>query len=221
VAHEFIERLERENKALPTVTKARWVLGLLSAIEHRPVAGIEPYELLAILKPIEAGGRHETARRVRAFASRVFRYAIATTRARYNPASDLAGALVAPQVRHHAAILDGVALGGLLRAIEGFEGQPSTRLALRLAPHVFVRPGELRQAEWSEFDLEASVWRIPGGRTKMRREHVVPLSRQAVTILKEARLISAGSRYVFPGIGSSARPMSENTLNAALRRLSG
>jgi integrase len=122
-------------------------------------------------------------------------------------------------VKHHAAIIDPMGVGALMRAIDGFDGQPVTQWALRLAPHVFVRPGELRQAEWSEIDLDAAVWRIPASRMKMNREHAVPLSAQAVAILKEAKGITGAGRFVFPSIRTPKRPMSENTLNAALRRL--
>ena len=155
---------------------------------------------------------------MRAFASRVFRYGVATASCKRDVAADLIGALTAPTVKHHAAIVDPVKLGALLRAIEGYDGQPGTRHALRLAPHVFVRPGELRQAEWDEFDLDAAIWRIPASRTKMRKEHIVPLSRQAVAILDEAGKVSSGCRLVFPGLRSPARPISENTFNASLRR---
>jgi integrase len=153
------------------------------------------------------------------FASRVFRYAVATTRAKRDVAADLKGALIAPKVKHHSAIIDPKGVGELMRAIEGFAGHPTTIWALRLAPHVFVRPGELRHAEWAEIDLEAAVWRIPAARMKMRREHVVPLSTQAVAILKEAQKLKGSGRLVFPSIRTPLRPMSENTLNAALRRL--
>ena len=220
VADEYIERREREGLKDVTTTKARWLLSLLEpGIGARPIADIEAFELLAILKKVEKSGRHETAKRLLAFAGRVFRYGVATTRARRNVAADLQGALMSPKVKHHAAIIDPQGVGGLLRAIEGFEGQPTTRWALQLAPHVFVRPGELRQAEWSEIDLEAAVWRIPASRMKMNREHVVPLSTHAVAILKAAAEFTGGGRYVFPSIRTPLRPMSENTLNAALRRM--
>ena len=220
IADEFIAKTEREGRARATLSKARWFLSLLEpAIGDRPIAEIEAYELLAVLKTIEAAGHHETASRLLSFAGRVFRYGVATTRVRSNPAADLRGALVTPTVKHHAAILDPAAFGGLLRAIDGFEGQPATKLALRLAPHVYVRPGELRQAEWSEFDLAAAVWRIPASRMKMRREHAVPLSRQAIAILNEAKPLTGSGRFVFPSIRSLHRPMSENTINAALRRM--
>lgn len=220
IAEELIAKRDREGLKDVTTGKARWLLSLLFAqIGDRPVAEIEPYELLDALKKVEASGRLETAKRMLAFASRVFRYAVATTRAKRNIAADLQGALIAPKTKHHAAIIDAKGVGALLRAIEGFDGQPVTMWALRLAPHVFVRPGELRQAEWSEIDLDAAVWRIPGRRMKMKKEHVVPLSIQALAILREAQGLTGGGQFVFPGQRTPKRPMSENTLNAALRRL--
>ena len=220
VADELIDKREQEGLKEITTGKARWLLSQLEpAIGQRPIADIEPYELLAILKKVELSGRHETAKRLLAFSGRVFRFAVATTRARRNIAADLQGALVSPKVKHHAAIIDPKGVGALLRAIDGFDGQPTTLWALQLAPHVFVRPGELRQAEWSEIDLDAAVWRIPGARMKMNREHVVPLSTQAVAILKTAGELTGDGRYVFPSVRTSRRPMSENTLNAALRRM--
>lgn len=220
IAEELIAKREREGLKEITTSKAQWLLSLLAAdLGRRPIAEIEPFEMLAVLKKIEASGRLETAKRLMAFAGRVFRYAVATARAKRNVAADLRGALVAPTVKNHAAIVDPAAVGALLRAIHGFEGQPVTIWALRLAPHVFVRPGELRQAEWAEIDLDAAVWRIPAHRMKMKREHVVPLSRQSVAILTEAKGITGHGKFVFPGQRTPKRPMSENTLNAALRRL--
>ncbi len=220
VANELIDKREREGLKDITTGKARWLLSLLEAqLGERPIGEIEPYELLAALKKVESSGRLETAKRLLAFASRVFRYAVATARAKRDIAADLQGALTAPKVKHHAAIIDPKGVGALLRAIDGFDGQPVTLWALKLAPHVFVRPGELRQAEWAEIDLEAALWRIPASRMKMKREHVVPLSAQAVAILTEASGFTGGGRFVFPGQRTPRRPMSENTLNAALRRL--
>jgi integrase len=220
VAEEFVAKREREGLKDITTAKARWLLAILEpAIGNRPIGEIEPYEILAVLKRIELSGRYETAKRLLAFSSRIFRYAVATTRAKRNIAADLQGALISPKVKHHAAILDPAGVGALLRAIDGLDGHPTTRWALRLAPQVFVRPGELRMAEWAEIDLDAAVWRIPGSRMKMNREHAVPLSPQAVAILKEAQALTGGGRYVFPSVRTSQRPMSENTLNAALRRL--
>lgn len=220
VADEYIQKCEREGRADVTVSKARWLLSLLEpALGTRPVDQISPAELLVALKKVEARGHLETARRMRSFASRVFRYAVATSRAAADPAAALRGALVAPITTHHAAILDARGVGALLRAIDGYDGQPMTQLALQLAPHVFVRPGELRQAEWSEIDLEAAVWKIAASKMKMRKPHMVPLSRQAIEILAKTQAITSRHRYVFASLYPGNRPMSENTINAALRRL--
>ncbi len=220
VADEYITKREREGIAAVTVTKARWLLRLLAVkIGNRPIAEITAPELLTALRAVESQDKLETARRMRSFAGRVFRYGLATGRCERNVAADLLGALTAPTVTHRAAILKPAAVGALLRAIEGYTGQPSTALALRLAPHVFVRPGELRHAEWQEVDFDRSVWIIPGTKMKMGEEHRVPLSRQAVAILREARQFSAGEGYIFPSLSSAKRPISENTLNGALRRL--
>ena len=187
VALEYIEKAEREGRAAPTISKLRWALEwLMPGIGHRPVDQIEPHELLGVLKRLEGTGRLETAKRTRALASRVFRYAVATARAKSDPAALLRGAIAAPRPQHLAAIIDNKRAGDLLRAIDVYPGYPLTRLALKLSPHVFVRPGELRQAEWTEFDLDAAVWRIPAARMKRRREHAVPLSRQAIEILKSS-----------------------------------
>jgi integrase len=149
----------------------------------------------------------------------VFRYAIATGRAERNPAADLKGALAPVRVKHHASLIDAVAVGNLLRALEDYQGSFVTRAALRLAPLVFVRPGELRRAEWAEFNLDGAEWRIPAAKMKMRSPHIVPLSRQALAILNELHPLTGGGRYLFSGERTRERPMSENTVNAALRRL--
>ena len=220
VAEEVIAKLEREGRAHATLTKRRWLLDFaFPAFGDRPVAEITARELLALLRQIEGRGLYETARRLRSTCGMVFRYAIATGRAERDPSMDLRGALTTPQVSHRATIVDPIAIGALLRAIDGFDGQPTTHAALRLAPYVFVRPGELRQAEWAEFDLDGAVWSIPAKKMKMRRPHRVPLARQAVAILQELREITGGGRWLFPSVRTFARPISENTLNAALRRL--
>ncbi len=220
IALEFSEKLEREGVAKATrIRNDRCVKQLETDLGKRPVSEIEPFEVLAALKKYERRGLHETAKRLRAFASRVFRYAIVSGRARHNPAADLGDALISPKIKHMAAIVDPVALGGLLRSIETFDRYITTTLALRLTPHLFVRPGELRHMEWSEIDFDGKVWRIPAAKMKMRNEHVVPLSHQALTILEETKAISHNSKYVFPSIRTGARPMSENTINVALRRL--
>jgi len=220
VAEELIVKREAEGVSAVTTAKARWLLARFGdAFSRRPVADIEPIELLAVLKSIERRGQLETAGRARAFAGRVFRFAIATARANRDIAADLRGALTAPKVKHRAAIIEPKAVGGLLRAIEGFDGQPSTVYALRLAPHVFARPGELRHMEKSELDLERAVWRIPAEKMKMRSGHEVPLSTQALSIIGDALAVSGNGAYVFPAISNLRRPLSENTLNGALRRL--
>ena len=218
VADEFIDKQRREGRAEATLKKSCWHLDRLDKLHTRPIAEIEAFELLAILKKLENRGNLEAARQIRSFASRVFRYGVATTRCKRDIAADLIGALIAPKVKHHAAIVDPVQVGGLLRAIEGYRGQPSTRHALRLAPHVFVRPGELRLAEWAEIDFDTAVWTIPACRTKMRKEHHVPLTLQSIAILRDVEKITGGGMLVFPGL-QGGRPISENTFNAALRRL--
>jgi len=188
-------------------------------IGARPVGGITAPELLAVLRRIEARGRLETAHRAHQNCGAVFRYAVATGRAERDPSGDLRGALPPASKRHHAAVIDPKAIADLLRVLDGYTGSFVTACALRLAPLVFVRPGELRRAEWAEIDLDAAEWRIPAAKMKMRALHVVPLADQALAILRELRPLTGRGRYVFPGARSTDRPMSENTVNAALRRL--
>jgi integrase len=220
VAAELLEKKKREGKASATIGKREWLYGYASAdLAARPVADITAPEVLAVLRKVEAKGLTETAHRLRSAIGEVFRYAIATGRATHDPTQALRGALAAHTAKHRAAILDAKALGALLRAIEGFEGQPTTVAALKLMALLFPRPGELRQAEWSEFDLDAAVWSIPASRAKMRREHRVPLPRQALAILDGLKPLTGHSCFVLPHISDPRRCMSENTLNAALRRM--
>ncbi len=220
VAGELVAKLEREGLAPVTLAKKRWLLDFAyPSIGDRPVDKIAAPELLAVFRRVEARGRYETARRLRSTCGMVFRYAIATGRAERDISVDLRGALTTPKVTHRAAIVDPAGIGGLLRAIDGYDGLLVTKLALRLAPLVFVRPGELRQAEWAEVDLEGSEWRIAASKMKMRRPHRVPLSRQAVAIIRGLQAITGGGRWLFPSVRTTTRPISENTLNAALRRL--
>ncbi|MBN8808283.1 MAG: tyrosine-type recombinase/integrase [Sphingomonas sp.] len=220
VADEWLVKVEREGRSAVTMKKLRWLLDFINAsIGKRPVASITAQELLATLRPMESRGRYQTAKRLRSTCSQVFRYAIATARAERDVAADLRGALIAPQPVHRAAITTSHEVGGLLRAIETFEGHPNTKVALRLSPHVFVRPGELRHAEWADFDFEKALWVIPPHKTKMRRPHSIPLSVQALAILGTIEHDTAYSRYLFPSLRSVERPMSENTVNAALRRM--
>lgn len=220
ICHEYLEKIEADGLSPVTMTKNRWLASqLIPALGHRPIADIEPIDVLAVVKKIEKLGNHDSAKRVCAFASRVFRYAIITSRLRFNPAAELSGALITPKVKHHAAITDPQGVGSLLRAIDAYDGFITTKLALKIAPHLFVRPGELRHAEWSEIDLEAKVWRIPAAKMKMRNDHAVPLSHRAIDILEQVSEITGGHRYVFASVRSHLLPMSENTLNAALRSL--
>ncbi|WP_066591810.1 tyrosine-type recombinase/integrase [Sphingomonas pruni] len=219
VATEYIQKMEREGRSPATIKKARWFLELLGGIAKRPIASITPHELLDVLKRVERRGHHETAVRLRAFAGRIFRYGFATLRTEKNPADILRGALTLPQVRHHAAIVEPKKVGELLRAIEDYNGRPETLYALRLAPHVFLRPGELRQAKWSEIDFADKVWRVPAERMKMKQAHAVPLSRQVLFILQDLRSLARSSEFLFPALHTTLRPISENTMNVALRRL--
>lgn len=152
-------------------------------------------------------------------AGSVFRYAVATARLTSDPTRDLRGALTAPTVTHYGAVIEPDRVGALLRAIDGYSGQPVTKMAMKFAPHVFVRPGELRHAEWSEVDLEGALWTIPASKTKMRKAHHVPLSRQSLEILQGMQMLTGPTGYIFPSIRSRTRPMSDNTINAGLRRL--
>ena len=220
VADEWLAKIEREDLSPVTLKKNRWLLSFAyPALGRRPIADISPHELLAVLRTVEVRGRHESAKRIRATCSQVFRYAIATARADRDVAADLKGALTVPKVTHRAAITTPLEAGGLLRALQGFEGHPVTTAALKLLPHVFVRPGELRYAEWADFDLDKAIWTIPPHKTKMRRAHSVPLSRQALDIIAGIETDAALSPFLFPSLRSVHRPMSENTINAALRRM--
>jgi integrase len=213
--------MARQEVAEVTASKNRWILEtfLFPEIGSLPLTDISSRVLLDALRKVEATGKLETAKRVKVKAGQVFRYAVLEGIVDADPTSALRGALKSPKEKHHAAVTDPQRIGELLRSIDGFSGQFVTLKALQLAPLVFVRPGELRSAEWSEFDLEARIWRIPAERMKMKSAHLVPLSAQAVTVLQELLAFSGHGRYVFPGLRTASRPMSENTVNAALRRL--
>ena len=223
IAAEFCQKRRRDGQkawAISTATRSEYLLSLLKgSIGKLPITDIEPADVLIAVRKIERKGQLESARRTLQLAGAVFRYAVATARLSSDPTRDLRGALTAPTVTHYGAIIDPARVGELLRAIDGYEGQPITKLAMQLAPHVFVRPGELRHAEWSEFDFEGALWTIPAGKTKMRKDHLVPLSRQSIGILKDLDALTGPDGYVFPSIRSRKRPMSDNTINAGLRRL--
>ena len=189
-------------------------------IGSKPIGKLGAADVLEPLQRIEKRGKHETAHRARANCGEIFRYAVATRRAERDPTVDLRGALASVESKHYASVKDPVQVGQLLRAIDGYDAKAvAINVALRLLPLVFVRPGELRLALWQEFDLDKAEWRIPAGRMKMRVTHIVPLATQAVEMLRDLRTVTGPDGYLFPSIRSSARSISENTINAALRRL--
>ena len=185
----------------------------------RPIAEIKAPELLAVLRRIESRGTLDTAHRVRSTCGQVFRYSIATGRAERDPSVDLKGAIPPPHKGHMAAITEPLKVGELLRAIDAYQGSFVVKCGLRLLPLLFCRPGELRHAEWSEIDFENAEWNIPAGKMKMKEPHLVPLSKQAIEILTEIKELTGASRYIFPSARSFDRPMSDNALVAALRRM--
>jgi integrase len=219
IAEEFIRKREKEGLAPATASKARWFVSLLEpTIGSLALGDIGPTLLLLPLKRLEARGLHETAKKTLNIASRVFRHGVVTGRAKADPAALLVGALITHKPNHYAAVLNQARLGDLLRAIDDYDS-PITRLALKILAHVFLRPGELRFAKWDEIDFEKGVWTIPADRTKMRRAHFVPLSRTVIELLREAHRLGEPHGYVFPALNKRNSPMSENTLNIALRRM--
>ncbi len=217
VTDEFLTKTGKEGRADNTLDKKRWLLGhARSVLGKQPIAEIKASDILPILRKIEADGKYDTARRVRSTIGQVFRLAVATGRAEYDPTTNLKGALTAAPVTHRAALTDRKAFGGLLRVVWGYEGSPVVRHALMLMAYVYPRPGELRFATWGEFDIDKAVWTIPANRTKMRRPHHKPLPRQALNILNN---LPRSATLVLPSVVSLRRPLSENTFNAALRRM--
>lgn len=203
-AEKIISRLERD---------------LFPWLGKREIGTITAPDLLAALRRIEERGAVETAHRALQNCGQIFRYAIATGRADRDPCPALRGALAPVKQTHYPAVTDPKKIGALLRAMDSYEGTLVTKCALRLAPLVFVRPGELRAAEWSEIDLEKAEWTIPASRMKMGLAHLVPLSTQAVAILKEVEALTGDGRFVFPSARTKDRPMSDNAVLAALRRM--
>lgn len=218
VAAEWLDK-QRPALASVTATKAEWLLSLVPTLDPLPMGEITAPMVLAALRRIESKGHHETARRVKQRIGQVFRFAVAHGRADRDPTADLRGALTPVKSKPHAAVTDPAQVGDLLRALDGYAGQPVTAAALKLGPLLFVRPGELRRMEWAELDLDGAEWRIPADKMKMREAHIVPLASQAVAILRDLQPLTGRSPYVFPSLRTADRPMSENTVNAALRRL--
>ncbi len=207
-ADEYAERIIRRMEA-----------DLFPWLGVRPISQITAPELLAAIRRIESRGAVETAHRALQNCGQVFRYAVATGHAERDISADLRGAIPPPEKKHHASVTAPADVAALLRAIETYKGSFVTLCALRLAPLTFVRPGELRHAEWSEFDFAGEQWRIPAAKMKMKEQHIVPLARQALAVLEELKPLTGAGAYVFPSLRSASRPMSENTVNAALRRL--
>jgi integrase len=220
ISESFLSKNEREGKADATLIKKRWLISLvLPDLGRRPIGEISASEILVPLRKVEALGNYETAKRLRAVIGQVFRYAISTAMATNDPTYGLKGALVSPKVTHRAALTHWDTFAGLLRAVWQYEGTIETRAALKLMALLYPRPSELRQAEWAEFDLDNAVWTIPEIRTKMRRVHKKPLPALAVQILRDIRNHTGNRRLVFPSTQYAERPLSENTMNAALRRM--
>lgn len=220
VAKEWLVKCERDGLAPVTVDKIRWLLAkAYPLIGIIPIAQITPHEVLAVLRKIEATGAYESARRMRSVLSRVFRYGVATVRCDKDVAADLRGAIAVPKVKHFAAITRPSEVGALLRAIDGYSGHKVTVMAMRLSPHVLLRPGELRQAEWTDIDFDEAIWYIPAERMKMRRPHRVPLSRQVIAMLRELHEHTHWWKYLFPCLGKPRKAMSENAVNQGLRKL--
>jgi integrase len=216
-----IARSDGEKAWAPaTASRSEDLLSLLNgSIGRLAINKIEPADILAAIRKIEDRGKLESARRTLQLASSVFRYAVATARLASDPIRDLRGARTAPTVTHYGAVTEASRVGELVRAIDGYDGQGYAKLAMQIAPHVFVRPGALRHADWSEIDLDGALWTIPAEKTKMRKPHRVLLSKQAVALFREVHSAIGPTGYVFPSIRTRTWPMSENTINAGLRRL--
>ena len=221
IAAELVEKLRKEGKAETTLHKKQWLLDMANKdFGGMPVRQITPAMVLETLRKVEALGNYESAKRLRSTIGQVFRYAVATARADNDPTYALRGALIAPKVTHMAAATTLDEFTEVVRAVWQYVGgAPSTRAALKLMALLYTRPGELRLALWEEFDLEARTWTIPASRTKMRRAHVKPLSKLAVEILEDLRHETGSNYRVFPSSIARDKPISENTLNQALRRM--
>lgn len=220
IAEEFLAKNQKEGKADTTLSKKRWLISLAANdIGNRAIGDITAREILIPLRKVEAQGNYETARRLRAIISQVFRYAIATSKAENDPTFGLKGALITPKVAHRAAATNWDDFERLIQAVWKYQGSTETNAALKLMALLYPRPGELRQAEWIEFDLENAVWIIPATGAKMRRAHKKPLPAIAVDVLRDLQRYTGNRRLVFPSTQSAERPMSENTMNLALRRM--
>lgn len=218
VAREWLAKTAADRQATTQGKITTWLeKDVIPFIGTMPISAIGPRDVLAALRKMEARGALDSVQRVKQVCGQVFRYAVATGSAERDVTQDLKGALATAEKKHFPAITEPKQAGELMRSIFAYAGHPTTLAALKLAPLVFVRPGELRQAEWAEIDLEAAEWRIPGRKMKMGVDHLVPLSAQAVEILRSVQPMTGHGQYVFPSLRTGERPMSENTINAALR----
>jgi len=220
VACEWLSKFSKNWKESHTRTvSVRLKNDILPWLGARPIGEINAPELLVVLRRIESRGALDTAHRVSAICGQIFRYAIATGRALRDPSADLKGALPPYRIRHLAALTDPLKIGKLMRDIEGYTGTFIVRCAFKLSPLVYLRPIELSRAEWTEIDLEKAEWRIPAGKMKMKALHIIPLSTQAVAILRELHPLTGTDRYLFPNVRTSTLPMAGNTILAAIRSM--
>jgi len=218
VANEWLDKTKADRMASTHTKVTTWLeKDVIPFIGAMPISTIGPRDVLGALRHMEGRGALDSVQRVKQICGQVFRYAVATGSAERDVTQDLKGALAKPTAGHFAAITEPKQAGELLRSIFAYSGHPYTIAALKLSPLVFVRPGELRTAEWVEIDLDAAEWRIPGSKMKMKADHLVPLSTQAVEILRTMHPLTGHGKYVFPGLRTGERPMSENTINGALR----
>jgi integrase len=219
VARDWLDKTAANRKPSTQERAQRWIeRDIAPYIGKLPIASIGPRDLLEqVLRKVEGRGTLETAHRINQLCGQIWRFAVQSGLAERDITADLRGALTARIEKHYAAITEPKQAGELMRAIHAYRGHPTTEAALKLSPLVFVRPGELRAAEWAEINFEAAEWRIPGEKMKMGIDHIVPLSRQAVEILRTLHPFTGHGRYVFPSIRSGGQTMSNNTLNAALR----
>lgn len=216
----YLDRLAKAGRSEPTLKKSRWIVEILAKdLRSQQLTDITPRDVLRVLRVVEAKGNRETARRMRGVLSCVFRLAVIEDVIQIDPSAPLKGALLAPETRHQSAVTAPEPFGALLRAIEGYKGHRTIKIALQLLALTFPRPGELRLAEWSEVNLNSALWIIPAHRTKMRREHRIPLSRQAIEKFEALWAITGTGKLCFPSIRALDAPLSDGALNAALRAM--
>ena len=221
VARDWLIKTKAKRAEITHLKVSTWLeKDAFPFIGNMPISAIGPRDVLdKVVRKVEARGAIDTAHRLKQLCGQVFRYAVVTGLAERDVTADLREALVTKTQKHHAAITEPKQVGDLMRSIFAYTGHPTTLAALKLTPLVFVRPGELRTMEWTELDLDAAEWRIPGNKMKMKVEHVVPLCTQAVELLRSVQPVTGHGRYVFPSLRTGERPMSENTINGAVRAM--